>query len=114
MIRIEIKSADVRTKAGTSKRTGEQWKMNMQQMYIHGFYQDGFPSDAPRPSTIQLDQDNPQPYAVGLYAISDESFFFGDFDRFSLGRLKLVPLVGFVNEAAKQAKEMMPALKSAA
>lgn len=113
MIRIEIKSADFRTKAGISKKTGEQWKMNHQQMYIHGFYQDGFTSDTPRPSTIQLDQDKPQPYPVGLYAISDESFFFGDFDRFSLGRIKLVPLVAFVTEAGRQVKEMMP-VKAAA
>lgn len=108
MIRIEIKSAAIREKAGTAKATGKPYSMRFQQVYIHGFYQDGFPSDVPRATTIQMEE-NQQPYPVGLYAMSDESFYFGDFDKFTTGRMKLVPLGIWLEEAIKQTKAMQPA-----
>jgi len=114
MIRIEIKSGQFRTKEGVSKGTGKPWKMVEQQIYIHGFYQNGFPSDVPRASTIQLDNEKPVPYPVGLYAIGDESMFFGDFDKFQMGRIKLVPLAAWFMEAQKQVKEAIAELKAVA
>lgn len=114
MIRIEVKNATVREKTGTAKGTGKPYSMRFQQVYVHGFFQDGFPSDVPRATTIQL-EDMQEPYPVGLYAIGDESFYFGDFDKFSLGRSKLVPLGTFMAEAQKQVLAMQPtSLKSAA
>jgi hypothetical protein len=53
-----------------------------------------FPAKHPRESTIQLD-DGQAPYPAGRYTIAPEAFFFGDFNRFTLGRLKLVPLKQF-------------------
>ena len=109
MIRIEVKNASYKSKSGS--KNGNPWTMNFQQIYIHGYYQDGFPSDSARPSSIQLDKDNPQPYAVGLYSLSDESFYFGEFDRLTLGRMKLVPLAEYL----KQLKEDLGSnLKAAA
>lgn len=69
MIRIEVKSAVIREKNGTAKATGKPYAMRFQQVYIHGFYQDGFPSDVPRATTVQM-EDNQQPYPVGLYAMA--------------------------------------------
>jgi len=114
MIRIEIKSTQVKEKSGVSKATGEPWAMAEQQIYIHGFYQNGFPSDVPRASSIQLDSEKPVPFPVGLYAIGDESMFFGAFDKFQMGRIKLIPLASWFMEAQKQVKESLSDLKPAA
>lgn len=108
MIRIEVKSAAIREKNGTAKATGKPYAMKFQQVYVHGFFQDGFASDVPRATTIQMEE-NQQPYPVGLYAMSDESFYFGDFDKFTTGRMKLVPLGSWLAEANKQAQAMQPA-----
>lgn len=102
MIIIEIESTVTKEKSGISKKTGEIWKMVFQQISISGHLQDGFPAKHPRETTIQLDSENPQPYPVGRYALAADAFYFGDFDRFTMGRMKLIPLNGFFNELQKQ------------
>lgn len=99
MIVIEIDSTATRTKSGNNAKG--PWSMTFQQISISGHMQDGFPAKHPRESTIQLEE-NAQPYAVGKYTIAAESYFFGDFDRFTLGRLKLVPLNIYFAELQKQ------------
>lgn len=103
MIIIEIDSTQVSTKAGT--KNGKNWRMDYQQVAISGTYVDGFPTKYPRESSIQLEGDNPQPYPPGKYVIGAESFYFGDFGRLTLGRVKLQPLAAFVAELQK----MLPA-----
>jgi Helix-destabilising protein len=78
------------------------WRMVFQQISISGHMQDGFPAKHPRETTIQLDSDNPQPYPVGRYTVSPESFYFGEFDRFTLGRIKLQPLNVFFKDCERQ------------
>jgi hypothetical protein len=99
MIVIEIDSTATRTKSGNNAKG--PWSMTFQQIAISGHMQDGFPAKHPRESTIQLEE-NAQPYPAGRYTLGAESFYFGDFDRFSLGRLKLVPLQVFFAELNKQ------------
>jgi len=101
MIVIEIESTAVNTKSGTGK-DGKPWNMVFQQINISGHIVDGFPAKYPRETTIQLDSENPQPYPVGRYAVAPESFFFGDFGRFTLGRIKLQPLNAYFSDVQKQ------------
>lgn len=103
MIIIEIDNEAVKSKQGTNKE-GKPWTMNFQQILIHGHVVDGFPSRHPRETTIQLDEANPQPYPVGKYVLAPECFFFGDFGRFSMGRMKLQPLSQFLAEVQAQFK----------
>jgi hypothetical protein len=102
MIIIEIESTAIKSKNGTNEKTGKDWLMNFQQISITGHYVDGFPSRHPRESTIQLDEKNPVPFPVGAYVLSPESFYFGDFGRFTLGRMKLQPLKEYLADMQKQ------------
>lgn len=102
MIVIEIESTATNSKAGVSKNDGKPWNMVFQQISITGHTVDGFLAKHPRESTIQLDSENPQPYPIGRYTLASEAFYFGDFGRFTLGRMKLQPLNQFMAELQKQ------------
>lgn len=100
MIVIEVESTATKSKSGVSDKG--PWNMTFQQISISGHMQDGFPAKHPRESTIQLDEKDPKPYPVGRYTLASDSFFFGSFDRFTLGRLKLVPLQDYFADLQKQ------------
>lgn len=100
MIFVEIESNAIATKSGT--KGDKPWTMNLQQIAFVGHYVDGFPAKLPRESTIQLDDKNPIPYPPGKYVIAADSFFFGDFGRFTMGRIKLQPVAAFFAELQKQ------------
>lgn len=100
MIVIEIDSTAVNTKTGA--KGDKPWTMNFQQIAVSGHFVDGFPAKHPRETTIQLDEKNPVPYPVGKYVLSPDAFYFGDFGRFTLGRLKLQPLGHFLEDLGKQ------------
>lgn len=100
MIFVEIESDAIATKSGV--KNGKAWTMNLQQIAFVGHFVDGFAAKMPRESTIQLDDKEPRPYPPGRYVISAESFFFGDFGRFTLGRIKLQPVGQFFAELQKQ------------
>lgn len=99
MIIIEIENTATNTKSGVSAKG--PWNMTFQQINITGHLVDGFPARHPRESTIQL-EDNATAYPVGRYTIASDSYFFGDFGRFTLGRLKLVPLKQYFADLEKQ------------
>lgn len=100
MIVIEIDSTATRTKTGMNAKG--PWAMTFQQITISGHMQDGFPAKHPRETTIQLENEQANPYPVGRYTIASESYYFGQFDAFTLGRLKLIPLQTFFAELQKQ------------
>jgi hypothetical protein len=102
MIIIEIDSTATKEKSGISKKTGEVWKMVFQQISISGHHQDGFPAKYPRETTILLDSEKPVPHPVGRYALAADSYYFGDFDKFMMGRIELIPLNAFCNDLQKQ------------
>ena len=99
MIIIDIDSTVVKTKTGN--KNGKDWKMTFQQCAFIGHFTDGFPARNPQDSSIQL-EDDAQPYAAGRYTLASDSFFFGDFGRFTLGRGKLVPLKDHLAELQRQ------------
>ena len=100
MIFVDIDSDAVAVKSG--EKNGKEWKMHLQQIAFVGHYVDGFPAKLPRESTIELDKNNPKPYPPGRYVVAADSFFFGDFGRFTLGKIKLQPVAAFFAELAKQ------------
>lgn len=112
MIIIEIVSTETRPKSGV--KAGKPWTMNFQQCLYHGVSVDGFTSNFPRESTIQLD-DTQAAFPVGKYVLSAHSFYFGEFGRLTLGRQKLQPLADFLEEIKKQVAALPDlALKRAA
>lgn len=104
MIVFEVENSATNSKSGISDKTGKPWQMHFQQVLIHGISVDGFPSRFPRESTIQLD-DGQQPYAPGKYVIASDCFYFGDFGRFTMGRLKLMPLPLFLADLQNEYKK---------
>lgn len=101
MIFVDIESDAIATKRGTNDE-GKPWTMNLQQIAFVGHYVDGFPAKLPRESTIQLDDKDPKPYPPGRYVLGADSFFFGNFGRFTMGRLKLQPVAQFIADLQKQ------------
>lgn len=89
-IRIEIKSPHVTENSGTSK-AGKPYTIRKQTAWAHVTDQDGKPMDYPARIEIQLEREQPA-YAAGNYGVGPASFFVGDYDRLSLGRLVLLPL----------------------
>jgi hypothetical protein len=99
MILVEIEDTAINTKSGD--KNGKPWSMRFQQITFTGHLVEGFPSKHPRESTIQL-EDNAAPYPVGRYVIAADSYFFGDFGRFTMGRLKLQPIKDYLAELQRQ------------
>ena len=83
MIKIEIKSAELRAKSGTSGR-GKAYSFNEQAAWAH------LPGK-PYPVEIVLTRNNNEPaYPVGMYDLAPDSLYVGGF-----GSLEIKPrLVG--------------------
>lgn len=89
---VQTKSRDFPSKDKEGKIIpGETYTRKDQFAYIYNFFANGFKSDEPRHIALPLEGEQ-HPYNPGLYVISDESFYFGQYDAFKLGRLRLVPL----------------------
>ncbi|MDD4979594.1 MAG: single-stranded DNA-binding protein [Gallionella sp.] len=90
MIRIEIKSPLINEISGVSK-AGKPYNIKKQIGWAYLFDSTGTPE--PFPSKIELGlADGQQPFAIGNYTISDKSYFVGDFNSLSIGRLILDPI----------------------
>lgn len=99
MIIVEIENTAINTKSGV--KGDKPWSMSFQQITFTGHLVEGFPSKHPRESTIQL-EDGQQPYPIGRYVVAADSYFFGDFGRFTMGRIKLQPLKDHLAEIQRQ------------
>lgn len=89
MIKIEVKSTEVRTVQGTSKKTGKPYTIRDQEAYAHTLDKDGKPRPYPERISLQL-EDNQPAFEVGSYALSPAAIYVGDFGRLMLGRPVLV------------------------
>lgn len=89
-IRIEIKSSKVQEINGTSK-AGKPYHIVKQAAWAYTF--DSFGELNPFPERIEINiADGQQPFPVGMYSIDPRSFFVGDFNSLSIGRLLLTPV----------------------
>lgn len=90
-LRIEVKSSKVLEVNGVS-RAGKPFHMVKQAAWAYTY--DSFGEVNPFPERIEMNiADGAQPYPVGNYSLDPRSFFIGDFNSLSIGRLVLVPAV---------------------
>ena len=87
MLKIEIQSAEVNVKAGTSARTGKPYSIREQQGYAHTVDRSGKPNPYPARCSFTLGDDQP-PYAPGLYQLAPESIYINRF-----GQLEISPVL---------------------
>lgn len=90
MIRVEVQSSVVETKAGVSAKTGKSYSIREQEVYIYTQGRDGRPRPHPERAVVSLD-DQQAPYPPGNYIIDDSSVYVGRFGMVGM-RLRLRPL----------------------
>ena len=79
---VEVKQPDVRVREGVSQRTGKPYRMREQEGWI-------FLPGSPYPERVKLSlEDDASPYPVGLYPVSQDSFFVGKYQELQV-RLRL-------------------------
>jgi hypothetical protein len=83
MIKIEITSAEVRTKNGTSARTGKPYSIREQDGYAHTYDRSGKPNHYPVRLSISLG-DEPQPYPPGVYSLLPDSLYTNRFNQLEI------------------------------
>jgi len=89
-ILIEIKSPVITEVNGTSK-AGKPYHMRKQSAWAYTYDQHGKPH--PYPERIEFNlMDDQQAFPAGRYSIAPQSFFVGDFNALSIGRLLLEPV----------------------
>jgi hypothetical protein len=85
-MKIEIQSSEVKSRSGTSQKTGRPYTIREQQAYAH------IPTSAyPVEISINLRGDE-QPWSPGMYQLDDASFFVDRFKSLSIGTLTLRPI----------------------
>jgi hypothetical protein len=88
-VRIEVTEANIEHRQTT--KNGKTYDFFTQTAYV--FLPDslGKPSKYPQRIEIGHDKDSPA-YQPGFYTLDPRSFFVGDFNKLSVGRMKLSPL----------------------
>lgn len=83
MIRIEVKSTEVKIKSGVGKN-GRAYEIVEQTAYLH--------KGEPYPEKITLRVENGSvPFATGMYTLGDDSVYVGDYGQLRINP-RLVPL----------------------
>ncbi len=98
MLRIEIKSPEVRTISGTSK-AGKPYAIRDQEAYAWTVGRDGKPREYPERISVQLEDDQ-EAYRPGFYTLAPQSLYVGDFGRLQMGKPKLVAVAAAAAKAA--------------
>lgn len=99
MIKVEVQSAEVISKSGTSAKTGKPYSIREQAAYAYLYDRNGNAEPHPRPIRIGLD-DGQNPYSPGNYLLTPESIFVGGFGELKFGRVKLRPLANAAQKVA--------------
>ena len=80
MVKIEIESAETKTKSGVSARTGKPYSMREQRGYVYVIGSEGKPNRHPSPLVFTLRDEQPA-YAPGFYTLAPESLYTNKFDQ---------------------------------
>lgn len=91
MLKIEVMSEYVHNKSGTSAKNGRAYSIREQEAWAHMFGRDGKPSPHPQAIKLTLDDDQPNPYPLGLYTLDPASLYVDRFGQLSI-RARLRPL----------------------
>lgn len=104
-IMIEITSTEVKSRSGTSARTGNPYSMREQFGYLH---QQG----QPYPTKIKIAlEDNQPPYYPGNYDLSPNSFYVDKYDGLAV-RPILIPRHGEVPQIPHNFQHHTPPTES--
>lgn len=85
MIKVSVKSTDVRNQSGTSKQSGKPYSLNFQNVYFHLVDKNGNPEPYPTKVEIILPTNSEGAalyYPIGEYTLAPESVYVnrnGDF-----------------------------------
>lgn len=90
MLKVIVESAEVRTKAGTSARTGKPYNIREQEAHVFLIDSHGVEKRFPAPVRIALEDGAPA-YPPGEYDLSPASLYVGKFERLECGRIVLIP-----------------------
>ena len=101
MIKVSVKSTEVRNQSGIAKASGKPYALNFQTVWIHTYERGGQPMPYPEKVEIILDKDKDGAalyYAPGEYTLHPSSIYV---DR--NGGLSVAPKLVAVTPAAKPA-----------
>jgi hypothetical protein len=99
MLKVEIKSTDIDSFSGISKKTGQPFAIRSQTAYAHTFDRNGVQFPYPQQIKISLDDDQ-LPFAVGAYVVAPQCIYVDKFGKLALGRLSLTPVPNQMRQAA--------------
>lgn len=94
MIRVSVKSTDVRNQSGNAKATGKPYNLDFQTVYIHTCDRKGNPNPYPEKVEIMLDRNEQGSalfYPIGEYVLAPQSIYVGRSGDLSISP-KLQPL----------------------
>ncbi len=91
MIDIEIESTAVKTKSGTSAKTGKPYSIREQDAWAYLLHPDTKQRQKHPVAIVLTLEDGQEPYAVGSYILHPASIYVGGFGRLSIGRIQLQP-----------------------
>ncbi|MDR2092848.1 MAG: G5P family DNA-binding protein [Azoarcus sp.] len=98
MLKLEVRTAEVSLKQGTSAKTGKPYSIKEQVAWC--FFVDAHGNPEPYPSRVMLTiEDDEQPYQPGIYELSLKSFSLGKFGSIFC-RPKLTPIASVAKKAA--------------
>ena len=93
-IMIEIASTEIKSRSGTSARTGNTYSMREQIGYLH--------KGELYPERIKITlEDNQQPYAIGKYQLAPSSFYVDKYDSVAVRPVLIAQPMEFPKTAVR-------------
>jgi len=89
MLRVQVESAAVTEKSGTSAKTGKPYRIREQEVYV--YLVDSAGVEKRFPAAMKVGLDDAPPYQPGEYMLSPDCLYVGDFGRLVVGRITLKP-----------------------
>lgn len=91
MLKIQVETEMIDTKAGTSAKTGKDYCIREQEAWMFGVGRDGKPQPHPQRIKLTLDDDQKGPYPIGAYTLDPSSLYVDRFGQIAIrARLKAV------------------------
>lgn len=81
MLRVQVETTIIDTKNGTSARTGKPYSIREQEAWMYCYDKEGKPYQHPQKISLQLEDDQKDPYPVGQYILDPASIYVGKFGQ---------------------------------
>lgn len=89
MLRVQVESAVVTEKSGTSAKSGKPYRIREQEVYV--YLVDAAGVEKRFPAAMKVGLDDAVPYQPGEYLLRPDCLYVGDFGRLMVGRITLIP-----------------------